>query len=206
MEPCGEPFEGKLGCWRGKLLSNDDRRVLINSILSSLPVFMLSFLEIPKGARKILDFYRSSFFWETNDKKKRYRLTKWNIIYSPKDQGGLGIEVLDLKNKCLLRKWLFKLLTEEGMWQELLHNKYLKNKTLAHGDAKPTDSPFWICLMRVKENFFKRGSFKVGNGLIARFWEDVGLERRLLLVNTPLLITWCNKKMTPFTRFFLITL
>jgi hypothetical protein len=29
-------------------------------------------------------------------------------------QGGLGIEVLELKNKCLIRKWLFKLLTEQG--------------------------------------------------------------------------------------------
>jgi hypothetical protein len=28
------------------------------------------------------------------------------------------------------------------MWQELLHNKYLMNKTLAQVDAKPTDNPF----------------------------------------------------------------
>jgi hypothetical protein len=39
-------------------------------------------------------------------------LTRWNIICRPKDQGGLDIEVLDLNYKCLLRKWLFKLLTE----------------------------------------------------------------------------------------------
>ena len=57
--------------------------------------------------------------------KKKYRLTKWNIICRPKDQGGLGIEVFDIKNKCLISKWLFKLLHEEGVWQELLTNKYL---------------------------------------------------------------------------------
>jgi hypothetical protein len=33
----------------------------------------------------------------------------------PKDQGGLEIEVLEMKNKCLLSKWLLKLLTEEGI-------------------------------------------------------------------------------------------
>jgi hypothetical protein len=62
-----------------------------------------------------MDFYRSLFFQTINHKKK-YRLTKWNILCRPKDQGGLGIEVLEIKNRNLLIKWLFKLLNEEGMW------------------------------------------------------------------------------------------
>jgi hypothetical protein len=40
-----------------------DRLVLINSVLTSLPMFMLSFLEILVGLRKRLDFYRSRFFF-----------------------------------------------------------------------------------------------------------------------------------------------
>jgi hypothetical protein len=105
--------------------------------------------------------------------RKKYSLKRWNIICRPKDQGGLGIEVLDLKNKCLLNKWIFKMLSEEGMWQELLHNKYLKNKTLAEVEVQPTDSPFWKSLMRAKGEFFSRGHFQVGNGMTIRFWEDV---------------------------------
>jgi hypothetical protein len=90
-------FEGKLGCWQGKFLSYGDRLVLINSVLTSLPMFMLSFLEIPKGVRKQLDFYRSRFFWQSDELKRKYWLTKWNIICRPKDQGGFGVEVLELK-------------------------------------------------------------------------------------------------------------
>jgi hypothetical protein len=76
---------------------------------------MLSFIRLPKGVRKRLDFYRSRFFLRSEDSKHKYRLTKWNIIFRPKDQGGLGIEVLDMKDICLLIKWLFKLLNEEGV-------------------------------------------------------------------------------------------
>jgi hypothetical protein len=162
-------FVAKLRCWQGKLLSYDDRLVLINSVLTSLPMFMLSFLEIPKGVRKCLYFYRSRFFWQSDETKKKYRLTKWNIICRPKDQGGLDIEVLELKIKCLLSKWLFKLLSEDGMWQQILHNKYLNNKTLSQVEVKPTDSPFWKGLMRVKNDFFQRGFFEVGDGLTVRF-------------------------------------
>jgi hypothetical protein len=78
-------------------------------------MFMLSFLEIPVGVLKRLDFYRSRFLWESDEKKKKYRLAKWDIIFQPKDHGGLGIEVLGLKNRCLLSKWLVKLLTKEGV-------------------------------------------------------------------------------------------
>jgi hypothetical protein len=38
-----EYFQKRLNCWRSKMLSVGGRLVLINSILSSLPMFMLSF-------------------------------------------------------------------------------------------------------------------------------------------------------------------
>ena len=169
------------------MLSYGDRLVLVNAVLTSLPMFMLSFLEIPKGVRKRLDFYRSRFFWQSDENKRKYRLTKWNIICRPKDQSGLGVEVLELKNKCLLSKWLFKLLNEEGVWQELLYNKYLSNKTLAQVEAQPTDSPFWKGLIKVKQDFFARGFFKLGNGEITRFWEDTWLGNSPLKDQYPLL-------------------
>ena len=55
-------FEKKLSCWKGKLMSYGGRLVLINSVLTSLPMFLLYFFEIPVGVRKRLDFYRSRFF------------------------------------------------------------------------------------------------------------------------------------------------
>ena len=82
-------FEKKLSSWIGKLLSYGDRLILINSVLTSLPMFMLSFFEIPKGVRKRLDMFRSRFFWQSDGQKRKYRLTKWEIIRIPKDPGGL---------------------------------------------------------------------------------------------------------------------
>jgi hypothetical protein len=61
-KPVEDRFEKKLANWIGKMLSYGDHLVLINSVLTSLPMFMLSFFEIPKGVRKRLDFFRSRFF------------------------------------------------------------------------------------------------------------------------------------------------
>src|ERR1043165_188116 len=158
-------FEKRLSCWKGKLMSFGGRLVLINSVLTSLPMFLLSFFEVPVGVRKILDFYRSRFFWQSDETKKKYRLARWDIICRPKEQGGLGIKNLEVKNRCLLSKWLYRLSVEtDGMWVQILRNKYLHSKTLAQVTAKPTDSPFWKGLMKTKVAFFGRVKFQVGNG------------------------------------------
>ena len=62
-------FEKKLSCWKGKLLSYGGRLILINSMLTSMPMFLLSFFEVPVGVRKRLDFYRSRFFWQIDENK-----------------------------------------------------------------------------------------------------------------------------------------
>jgi hypothetical protein len=84
---------------------------------------MMPFLEVPKRILKKLDFYRSTFFWQRDNHKKKYRLIKWEILCLPKEQGGLGITNLDVQNRCLLSKWLYKLINEDGVWQELLRKK-----------------------------------------------------------------------------------
>jgi hypothetical protein len=92
---------------------------------------MISFFLLPKGILYKLDYYWSRFFWQGDNEKKKYRLTKWSVVCSPKDQGGLGIHGLEVKNTALLRKWLFKLLIEEGTWQIILKRKYIGQKALS---------------------------------------------------------------------------
>jgi hypothetical protein len=83
-------FQKRLSSWKGKLLSSGGRLVLINSVLSSLPMFMMSFFLIPKGVRKRLDYYRSRFFWQCDEHKKKYRLAKWGILCKPRCMGDWG--------------------------------------------------------------------------------------------------------------------
>jgi hypothetical protein len=52
----------RLSSWKGKHLSVGVRLTLINSVLSSLPMYMMSFFSIPKEVLKKLDYFRSRFF------------------------------------------------------------------------------------------------------------------------------------------------
>jgi hypothetical protein len=85
---------------------------------------------------------------------------------------GLRIKNLEIQNECLLSKWLFKLINEDGLWQRILRNKYLSKHTIGRVERKPRDSHFWSGLMKVKEKFLRFGSFQLKNGPQIRFWED----------------------------------
>jgi hypothetical protein len=64
----------------------------------------------------------------------------------------------------------FKLLNEEGLWQQILKRKYLKNKTLSQVEKKKGDSHFWSGLMQVKRLVLERSRFKIQDGTQTRFW------------------------------------
>ena len=76
---------------------------------------------------------------------------------------GLGVLNLDVHNRCLLSKWLFRLLNGDGIWQQLLRNKYLRKKTLTQVQYMHGDSQFWAGLMKVKEEFLSLGKFDLGD-------------------------------------------
>ncbi len=197
-----ERFLKKLSSWKGKLLSLGGRLTLINSVLSSLPMYMMSFLAIPSGVRKKLDYFRSRFYWQGDGHKKKYRLAKWDIIRRPKDQGGLGIHDLDVKNIVLLSKWLYKLLTTDGMWQQMLRNKYLGTQPLSQTFWKAGDSHFWTSLMKVKQDFLRFGSFRIRDGSQIRFWEDKWLGNASLRDQFPCLYNIVRHKHSTISQIF----
>lgn len=83
---------------------------------------------------------------------------------------------LETQNKFLLSKWLFKLLNGDGIWQQILKNKYLGSKTISQVEKKSGDSHFLSGLMNVKEDLLNYMTFKLQNGEQIRFWEDKWLE------------------------------
>lgn len=64
-------MEKRFGDWKGKHLLVGGRLVLINSVLSIIPMFMLSFFKVPMAVLKKIDYYRSCFFWQNDQQKKR---------------------------------------------------------------------------------------------------------------------------------------
>ena len=68
-------------------------------------------------------------------------MVKWARVCRSKRIGGLGIKDLHKKNISLLTKWWWKLETKDGLWQQIIHARYFKNKTVANIRSRFSDSP-----------------------------------------------------------------
>ena len=58
------------------------RQVVINSVFSSLPIFMLSFFEILGAFYFKSRVLQINIFWQNNNHKKKYRLTSLTSVMS----------------------------------------------------------------------------------------------------------------------------
>lgn len=101
--------------WIVNLLSIGDRVTLVNSCLSSIPLFTLSFSETPKGVIEIMNASRARMVWQETQDKRKYHLVNWHAVCMPKSCGDLGILDLEVRRKYMLMKWLWKLENSEGL-------------------------------------------------------------------------------------------
>lgn len=62
-EPVIDSLKKRLSSWKRKHLSLGGRVMLINSVLSSLPIYFMSFYKAPKKVIKILVSIQKNFLW-----------------------------------------------------------------------------------------------------------------------------------------------
>lgn len=66
LQPILDSTKARLSGWQGQLLSPRGRRELVRSVLSSIPIYLLTALKCPKQFIKELDKSRRRFLWAGN--------------------------------------------------------------------------------------------------------------------------------------------
>ena len=98
---------------------------LIRSILTSIPIYFLSFFRIlNKVADKLVQIQRR-FLWGGGSDQRKIAWMKWESVCLPKEKGGLGIKDVRTFNKALLGKWQWDMLHQNKvLWARILESKY----------------------------------------------------------------------------------
>ncbi|WVZ97911.1 hypothetical protein U9M48_043413 [Paspalum notatum var. saurae] len=125
VQPLVNKIMNRIAGWRGKLLSHARRVTLIKSCLSSIPVYLLSFIKFPKWAIRCLNSHMSNFLWNDSEGRGKYHLANWESVTMCKDFEGLGIPNLTDLNVCLLASWVKRYEADVGkLWREVINLKY----------------------------------------------------------------------------------
>ncbi|GJV71144.1 hypothetical protein Tco_1491139 [Tanacetum coccineum] len=99
-----EFWRNKVNDWKYKTLSYAGRLYLISSVLSVMQIYRAFVMMLPKTNVKEINKLMKSFLWSHGKRSKGKAKIAWSVACCPKNEGGIGLKLLDKWNEVLLIK------------------------------------------------------------------------------------------------------
>lgn len=158
-----------------KFISRGGRLQLVQSVLSSIPIYHLMCFRVPQWVIRRIDRVRLQFLWRKSEENKRgISLINWTVACTPRIWGGLGLSNLSRVNISLLLRWWWKLYHEPTCLWTVTVVMLRKKGTVRNGPKIwLTDrSFFWYQLRKLRAMFTWCISWEVGEGKTISYWFD----------------------------------
>lgn len=100
------------------MISRAGRLQLVQSVMSSIPIYHMMCFKLPKWVINRIDKARRICLWGSNRRQGNgISLYNWYMAMVPKRYGGLGLPDLNLRNISLILRWWWKPYAEpDSMW------------------------------------------------------------------------------------------
>ncbi|XP_026452163.1 uncharacterized protein LOC113352568 [Papaver somniferum] len=170
-----QAIDARISIWLHKLLSQAARTTLIKHIVQVIPPFQMRAFLIPKHLCKQMDSHLCKFWWgenlDPNDRK--LHLLGWDILCSPKAEGGSGFRKAELNNLAMLARNSWRILENPNcLLSSVLKGKYLLKTDFLNAKCSAKCSWTWKCLHAIKELIKPFISCIVGDGQFIDPWCD----------------------------------
>lgn len=109
FEDIKSKVQSKLKGWKGKLLSQAGREVLIKSVAQAIPVYATNCFLLPFRLCDDINSMMGKFWWGQKNEETKLRWLSWKHMCLAKKDGGMGFQDLKCFNLTLLAKqcwWL----------------------------------------------------------------------------------------------------
>ncbi|CAN1165271.1 Putative ribonuclease H protein At1g65750, partial [Linum perenne] len=173
----------KLAGWKVKSLSTEGRVSLANSVLNSIPTYAMQTSLLPVETCNQIDKKIRDFIWGSFNGEWRIHPVNWEMVCSPRDQGGLGLRSARELNYAFLMKLMRGILKKpKELWVEVLTTKYLKqsNEGLIPRKSKIWSS-CWRGLNETWPTFISGLSWGIHNGRKVNFWKEKWVDSRKII-------------------------
>ena len=149
-------------------LNQGGKLKLLNSVISSMPIYFLCSLHIPAAIIKQLERIQRQCLWRRYGKDSGKSLVAWDLVCRPKRKGGWGVLNLTIQNQELLIKQLHKFYNRVQVpWVQLVWNTYYHNR-IPHA-TELCGSFWWKDICQLLDKFIVVSKCSFGDGVTVLF-------------------------------------
>lgn len=160
-----EQLQSKLEGWKTKFLSQSARTVLIKSILSSMPLYHLSYFKLTEKEANKCDSILNNFFWGNHPGSKSPHMKDWQTICRPISQGGLDIKRMSAFNNAMLGRQAWRIIHHRDcLLSKVYHAKYQKNRFGISTFGSSQTSPLARHICTKINEMIQDCRWRIGNG------------------------------------------
>ncbi|XP_026419520.1 uncharacterized protein LOC113315459 [Papaver somniferum] len=175
---CVEMLQENSAGWKGKLLSFQERLVLMKFVLCSIPIHNMFVYKWPKKVLKESEKIIRNFLWSGDPSVRKTLTLKWEKTCSPLSEGGLGIIELKDINKSMLMKLCWRIQNGNDECAKLFQGKFQDKN--GNWIEYYTKSLIWPGIKWVVDEAFEHTRWLVGDGKNISFWKDTWIKDRPL--------------------------
>ncbi|BBH05413.1 zinc ion-binding protein, partial [Prunus dulcis] len=125
--------QAKLFAWKSQLLSMAGRITLIQSVVSSIPLYTMQTAKLPQALCEDLDKSSKSFLWGSSENHHKTHLVKWDTVCLPKRLGG----------SCCFDAYDDNCTLASSSWKGLIYGAAILNNGLKWRVGDGTRVKFW---------------------------------------------------------------
>ncbi|XP_026420711.1 uncharacterized protein LOC113316778 [Papaver somniferum] len=111
---------------KGRLLSFQDRIVLVKSVIASYSIHNMDVYKWPRKFVHECEVVIRNFLWSGDSKVNRSFVAAYDKICAPYDEGGLGSTQMGVMNKALLMSLWWKIRSSKKVWARFLRARFFK--------------------------------------------------------------------------------
>ncbi|XP_031120447.1 uncharacterized protein LOC116023586 [Ipomoea triloba] len=163
----------KLSTWKAKSLSIANRRILVQSSLSTVPTYSMHSMALPVSTCNDINKICRNFLWGHDESSRKLHTVSWSEVCKPRDAGGLGLRRARDFNLAFLTKLAWQVSSnQDKLWVRALCDKYVKDGDFLQIQTSPNSSWGWRSILKGISILLEGSRWKIGQGDSINFWHD----------------------------------
>ena len=159
--------------WKNKFLSSAGKLVMLQSVLSAIPSYSMTYFKLPISLVKRIQSVITRFWWDNTDGVRKMAWVSWDSLAKPKAIGGLGMKDFEIFNDALLAKTGWRL---ECLLTTVLKGKYYADTDFLLVTEVSAISHGWRRILIGRTLLKNNNGWIVGTGEEINIWSDPWLS------------------------------